>query len=266
MSEPKSTSMFGSHGPSNGCVMVVEDEPAVRQEMRMTLEKTGYDVIEVEDGEKAVEVINWGENPLAVDVIIADVDKPSGMEAVDYFKSHFPSIPLIGLTGLSQIDKEYIQPTKIVILGAGKGGTALLGLFSHLPGVEILGITDKDPNAPAFTRARELGIPVVDDPVRLLASEGTNLIVDVTGDPGMERLIAEHKRPGAEILGGAAAKLLWNVVQHEAQMQAHVFQTEKLANMVQGGIFLNYLIKPVPTKNLVLSVGKAMEQREIHRL
>ena len=266
MSEPKSTSLFGSHGASNGCVMVVEDEPIARDEMRVALEKTGYDVIEVEDGKKAVEAIKWGENPLAVDVIITDVDAPSGMEAVDYFKNQYPSIQLIGLTGLPSPNEESIEPTKIVIVGAGKGGSALLGLFSNLPGVEIIGITDKDAQAPALTRARELGIPVMDDPVRLISSEGANLIVNVTGNPAVEHLIAEHKKPSAEVLGGEASKLLWNVVQHEAQMQGHVFQTEKLAKMVEGGTFINYLVKPVRAENLTQSVAKGMELRELNRL
>ena len=83
----------------------------------------------------------------------------------------------------------------------------------------------------------------MDDPVRLISSEGANLIVNVTGNPAVEQFIAEHKKPSAEVLGGEASKLLWNVVQHEAQMQVHVFQTEKLAKMVEGGTFINYLVK-----------------------
>ena len=106
----------------------------------------------------------------------------------------------------------------------------------------------------------------MDDPVRLISSEGANLIVNVTGNPAVEHLIAEHKKPSAEVLGGEASKLLWNVVQHEAQMQGHVFQTEKLAKMVEGGTFINYLVKPVRAENLTQSVAKGMELRELNRL
>ena len=82
MAEFTSAGMFGSRGTSNGCVMVIEDEPDVREHMRLTLQAGGYDVLEVENGEKAVEAISSGENPLMVDVIITDVDKPKGIEAV----------------------------------------------------------------------------------------------------------------------------------------------------------------------------------------
>lgn len=266
MAPPQSATMFGSRGSSNGCVMVVEDESDIRGQMRSKLQEAGYDVIEVEDGEQAIETINSGENPLVVDVVITDIPKRKGIEAVTYFRQHYPRISLIGLTGLPTLDVERKQRTKIAIFGAGKGGSALLSLFSHLPGVDIVGITDRDPKAPALQRARDLGIPVVDDMVSLIAREDTNLIVDVTGDPGMVGLIAEHKRAGAEVLGGSAAKLLWNVVQHEAEMQAHVVHTETLASLVKRGMITDFLVKPVAGENLIACVGKAMEQREIHRL
>ncbi len=266
MTEFKSGTMFESSGPAKGYVMVVEDDPQMREALRTTLTEARYGVIEVEDGEEAIQAIHSGDNSLIVGVIIANADQANWMQTRAYFKEQFPSISLIGMTGLPNLDTGSTQRTKIVILGGGKGGSALLDLFSHLPGVEMVGITDKIPHAPALERARELGIPVVDDAVSLLASEGTHLIVDVTGDPGMPQVIAKQKSPGAEVLGGAAAKLLWNVVQHEADMQTHVFQTETVASMISEGLILDYLVKPVQEEDLIAAVTKAMEQREIHRL
>jgi len=122
-----------------------------------------------------------------------------------------------------------LQPTKVAILGAGKGGTALLGLLSQIPGIQIIGITDKDRSAPGLKLARQLMITVADGVTDLIANHGANLIVDVTGDPAMARIIAEHKRPGVEVLGGATAKLLWNLIQYQSTLQSQLFQTEKLA-------------------------------------
>ncbi len=266
MGELKSASMFGAHGATNGCVMVVEDEPDVRETVRQTLQAGGYDVLEVEDGDKAVETIKSGENPLMVDVIITDVDKPKGLEAITFFKKQFPRILLIGLTGSPDAANKSPELTKIVILGGGKGGSALLSLFSHLPGVQIVGITDKDPSAPALQRARELGIPVVDDAARLIASEGANLIVDVTGNPEMQQVIAEHKSADAEVLGGGAAKLLWNVVQHEAQQRVRLNREVRLSGMVRSGMLVAHLPQqPIVREDLLTAVAKAMAVREIHR-
>ena len=85
----------------NGRVLVVDDEPLVRQVVLMTLEKAGYDVLEAENGEKAIEAINENENPLVLDVVICDIRMPkiNGVEAIEYFQRQYPHVPLIVLTG-----------------------------------------------------------------------------------------------------------------------------------------------------------------------
>ncbi len=88
------------HRGTKGCVMVVEDESDVRENMRVKLERAGYDVIEIEDGEKAIEAIGSGENTFMVDVIITDIPKSKGLEAITYFNKNYPLISLIGLTWL----------------------------------------------------------------------------------------------------------------------------------------------------------------------
>lgn len=86
---------------SKGRVLVIDDEAEVRKIVRLALEKNGYDVVEAEDGEKAIETIRSGDNPLLTDVIICDVRMPkiNGVEAVAFFREQFPSVPIIVLTG-----------------------------------------------------------------------------------------------------------------------------------------------------------------------
>ena len=123
------------------------------------------------------------------------------------------------------------EQTTIIILGGGKGGTALLELFTHLPSVEVVGIADQDPSAPALAYASRLHIPMTQDLLHLIRRPGTNLIVNVTGDPAIDKLVTEHKHSETEVLGGAASKVLWDIVQHASQMQSQLFQAEKLAGM-----------------------------------
>ncbi len=47
-----------------GRVLVVDDEADLRKSIRLILTKAGYDVVEAEDGEQAIEAIRSGENPL----------------------------------------------------------------------------------------------------------------------------------------------------------------------------------------------------------
>ncbi len=121
--------------------------------------------------------------------------------------------------------------TTVVILGAGKGGTALLELLTHLPGVAVAGIADQDASAPALSYARQLEIPITQDLLSLIRRPDIHLIVNVTGDPNIDGLVATHKHSETEVLGGAASKVLWDLVQHVSKIQSQLFQTEKLAGM-----------------------------------
>jgi len=131
-------------------------------------------------------------------------------------------------------DREIVAktaPTNVAILGAGRGGTALLDLLHQISSIEIVGITDRDLRAPGIQRARDLHIPIADRAEDLVSNHGVNLIMDVTGDPSMVRLIQMHKRPDADVLSGSAARVMWELIQHEANLQAELFHAEKLAGI-----------------------------------
>ncbi|MGQ0695279.1 MAG: response regulator [Nitrospiraceae bacterium] len=105
MSEFKSGFFIGDTS-CNGRVLIVDDEPDIRKVVRLTLQKAGYDVIEAENGEKAIEAINTGENRLLLDVIVCDIRMPkvNGIEAIAYFRQNYPRVPLIVLTGFPDTD------------------------------------------------------------------------------------------------------------------------------------------------------------------
>jgi two-component system chemotaxis response regulator CheY len=83
----------------------VDDEADVRKAVSLALTKSGYQVIEADDGKKAVEVISSDDNPLMVDVIICDVRMPNvnGVEAIAYFRRQYPALPIIVLTGFPDV-------------------------------------------------------------------------------------------------------------------------------------------------------------------
>ena len=124
-----------------------------------------------------------------------------------------------------------VVPTRVAILGAGRGGTALLDLLHLIPSIEIVGISDRDPGAPGLVRAKNLRIPVTRRVEELVYNHGVNLIMDVTGDPEVERFVQLHKRPETEMLSGSAARVLWELVRHESHLQAELFHAEKLAGI-----------------------------------
>ncbi len=123
------------------------------------------------------------------------------------------------------------SPIKVAILGAGRGGTAFLELLHQIPSIEIMGIVDRDAHAPGLQRARDLRVSVAARVEDLIGNDGVNLIMDVTGDPHMEQVIQAYKHPSAEVMGGSASRVLWELVRHEANLQAELFHAEKLAGI-----------------------------------
>ncbi len=89
-----------------GRVLIVDDEADLRKSLRLILTKAGYDAVEAEDGEKAIEAIRSGDNPLLVDAVICDLVMPkvNGMEAIAFFRSQFPGVPILVLTGHPNIE------------------------------------------------------------------------------------------------------------------------------------------------------------------
>jgi two-component system chemotaxis response regulator CheY len=97
--------MFSGH-ETKGRVLIVDDEPDIRKVVKMILTKAGYDVIEAEDGERAIAAIKEGENPILLSVIICDIRMPkiNGVEAINYFQQQWPRVPLIVLTGFADME------------------------------------------------------------------------------------------------------------------------------------------------------------------
>ena len=89
-----------------GRVLVVDDEVQVRKPIHLNLAKAGYEVVEASDGQQAIEALNSGDNPLMVDTILCDIRMPkiNGTEAIAYFQSQYPSIPVIVMTGYPDVE------------------------------------------------------------------------------------------------------------------------------------------------------------------
>ena len=101
----RSAGMF-SGKPCNGRVLIMDDEADIRKVVRLTLEKAGYEVMEAADGEQGIQEIQRDENPILMDAIICDIRMPkiTGVEAIQYFQTQYPRVPLIVMTGHPDVE------------------------------------------------------------------------------------------------------------------------------------------------------------------
>lgn len=80
-------------------ILIVDDEPLIRDALAFKLTKDGYDVDTAEDGEKAIQKIESEEYA----IIISDIMMPfiSGFELVKILKERGTDAPVLMLTSLN---------------------------------------------------------------------------------------------------------------------------------------------------------------------
>ncbi|MBM3218949.1 MAG: sigma-54-dependent Fis family transcriptional regulator [Candidatus Rokubacteria bacterium] len=174
--------------------------------------------------------------------------------------------------------------TTVVIVGAGKGGRALLEMLVGDPTVTIAGISDVNPWAPGIDLARRLNLPITTDFREMVADPRVDLVIDVTGDADVHRAILEKKAPAAEVMGGIGARFMWDLVAErkrseeledryslvvrelQAQSEADfiIGQNPKMREVAE----LIARVAPTPTTVLVRGesgTGKELAARAIHK-
>lgn len=89
---------------SRPLLLVVEDEPLVRELIVLELEDAGYDVAEAEDGATALAIL---EREPGVALLFTDIRRPGGMTGWDIAERARvlrPGLPVIYTTGYSSED------------------------------------------------------------------------------------------------------------------------------------------------------------------
>lgn len=95
---------------------------------------------------------------------------------------------------------------KVLIVGAGKGGTAIFKILKETEFMQIEAMVDKNPAAPGLSLAKDSGIPVGGDWKDFL-NEHIDIVVNATGDPEVFRQIREERSPHTVVIPGTVAHI-----------------------------------------------------------
>jgi two-component system, NarL family, sensor histidine kinase DegS len=114
--------------------------------------------------------------------------------------------------------------TSVAIIGAGRGGTSLIEIFYNDPLVRIVGVADIDKNAPGIRLAKKLKIPVTRDYKKLFRSKKADLVIDVTGNESVEKILHTEVHPGMAIIGGPSAKFMWQLIEERIKSKEKIEQ------------------------------------------
>lgn len=80
-------------------VLIVDDEPFIRQILSRIVSREGYEVTDVSDGNKALQALESKK----FDFVISDIKMPEmdGIELLGHIKSRFPEIKVLLITAYS---------------------------------------------------------------------------------------------------------------------------------------------------------------------
>jgi len=80
-------------------MLLVDDEPLVRQVLARMLEESGFTVVQAENGRHALQVSE--QVGPAVKLVVTDIHMPlmTGFEFARVFRTRYPSVPFLFITG-----------------------------------------------------------------------------------------------------------------------------------------------------------------------
>lgn len=139
-----------------------------------------------------------------------------------------------------------LQGYPVVIIGAGRGGSALLEIFLDDKLVNVMAVADIDPDAPGMLLAREHGIPTFADAIDALQACRDHpdcIVYNLSYDDsitGEVRKVFGDKR----VASGPEVKLFWQMITNQKEIKEELEQSQHqlqsiIHNVMDGIITIN---------------------------
>jgi len=254
----------------NGMILIIEDEPEVRDLLKSFLKEEGYHVATAPDGVMALELVKQG--IIRPDLILADYNLPNGMS---------------GLLTASKLRVQLHIPVPIIIL-TGDISTAALRDIAGYDCIQL----NKPVKLPALIKAIHRLLPKLASPLQSVSSElsaaATIFIVDDDSNicEGMRAILErpgrsveifssseaflKSYRPGqracllidAYLPGMGGLDLLKQLMQADDRLPAIMITGHSdvaMAVQAMKAGALDYIEKPMSGANLIASVELALE-------
>lgn len=108
---------------------------------------------------------------------------------------------------------------KVLIVGAGKGGSALLKMFHETKLMDVVAVVDRNHDAPGISIAREMGIQTSNN-WRDVLTEHIDIIVEVTGDDHVFTALRQASPAHTVVIPGDIAYIIAQLVEEKEQLIA----------------------------------------------
>jgi transcriptional regulator with PAS, ATPase and Fis domain len=170
--------------------------------------------------------------------------------------------------------------TKIAIIGAGRGGSALLNALFYEEMIKIVGIVDRNPRAAGFIIAESLGIPTylsVDEFIDK-CKDNPDFVFNLSGKEQLDIVLKEKCQHESKLVTGFMSKFIWDLIDQKNQKEILEEKYAALKKELRGGLQIddiifgnnyqmqqikNLLVKVAPTPTTVLLTGETGTGKEV---
>ncbi|MDF2680971.1 MAG: sigma-54-dependent Fis family transcriptional regulator [Brevibacillus sp.] len=113
---------------------------------------------------------------------------------------------------------------KLLIVGAGRGGTALLRMLNQMERIEIVAVVDHRPDAPGLELARSFGIKT-DIDYRPYLNADLDVILEATGDLGEYKHLRHLKQDKTVLIPGTFTRIVMKLIRERDKLIAVMMQS-----------------------------------------
>jgi len=154
---------------------------------------------------------------------------------------------------------------KVGIVGGGKAGTLFLKTLLEIPEVEVIGVCDKDAEAPAIIFAKERGILTYLD-LEPFFENDMDVVLELTGVPEVRNTIEQLKKQETHLMDSRAARLASLLTEHQQELSEKLADyidhiKELLINVTSNISAINDTVLSIDntSKSIMASVSSSME-------
>ncbi|WNF37845.1 sigma-54-dependent Fis family transcriptional regulator [Bacillaceae bacterium IKA-2] len=147
---------------------------------------------------------------------------------------------------------------KCLIIGAGKGGTALLSILVDADMMEVIAVSDKNCYSPGIILAKKLGI-LTNENWQPLLTEEVDVVVEATGDKLLFIELKEAcEKKGVVLIPGSVATLIFSLIEEKAllieQLTNYYSKQEIILNSTHDGMIA------IDEHSIVTMINKSAEK------
>ncbi|MBS2770107.1 sigma 54-interacting transcriptional regulator [Anoxybacillus rupiensis] len=130
---------------------------------------------------------------------------------------------------------------KALIVGASKGGTALLKIFQETAIVEIVAVIDRDDKAPGLELAKRMNIRTGND-WRPFLTDDIDIVVEATGEKDVFAEISQKRKKNTLVIPGEVAYVIAELVEEKealiSTLKSETARLDLILNSTHDGMIV----------------------------